>query len=341
MPCRIRKCEAIAAAAVKHADETGWKLKGKKRWLWVAATRTLALFVIHAKRSLDALVRMVGAKFVGVLCSDRWMVYDEWPAIRRQVYSASESKLGATPERGGAAKKLADEWFAISSKVFDLWHAFRGGGLTRTELGDRMADRLMEAADLLDRGTRSRDPKLTRFCTLGEDAAVDVDVRGGAGRGADEQPRGTNRCVGQCCGASEAWLQQRRRLPVRGANPDRGANVAAAKASRPRLPPSRHRRSPRGSIHALTHPNGVNGYEKSKCVGRTSCSADLRLSEGPFIAVLGAIFMASRKLRSLENQSVHSISDEFNSAISSAIASLRRAGSLWISSGRLFTIAWR
>ncbi|MFO0866307.1 MAG: transposase [Gemmataceae bacterium] len=50
--------EAIAAAAVKHADETGWKLKGKKRWLWVAATRTLALFVIHAKRSLDALVWM-------------------------------------------------------------------------------------------------------------------------------------------------------------------------------------------------------------------------------------------------------------------------------------------
>lgn len=158
--------EAIAAAAVKHADETGWKLKGKKRWLWVAATRTLALFVIHAKRSLDALVWMVGAKFVGVLCSDRWMVYDEWPAIRRQVCWAHLNRNWEQhQERGGAAKKLADEWFAISSKVFDLWHAFRGGGLTRTELGDRMADRLMEAADLLDRGTRSRDPKLTRFCT--------------------------------------------------------------------------------------------------------------------------------------------------------------------------------
>ncbi|MFO0867111.1 MAG: transposase [Gemmataceae bacterium] len=82
-------------------------------------------------------------KFVGVLCSDRWMVYDEWPAIRRQVCWAHLNRNWEQhQERGGAAKKLADEWFAISSKVFDLWHAFRGGGLTRTELGDRMADRL-------------------------------------------------------------------------------------------------------------------------------------------------------------------------------------------------------
>ncbi len=158
--------EAIAAATVKHADETGWKLKGKKRWLWVAATKTLALFAIHAKRSLDSLVWMVGVKFVGVLCSDRWKVYDEWPAIRRQVCWAHLNRNWEKhQERGGAAKKLADEWFAISSKVFDLWHSFRGGGLTRTELGDRMADRLMETADLLERGMRSRDKKLVRFCT--------------------------------------------------------------------------------------------------------------------------------------------------------------------------------
>ncbi|MFO0867112.1 MAG: hypothetical protein U0744_21130 [Gemmataceae bacterium] len=66
----------------------------------------------------------------------------------------------------------------------------------------------MEAADLLDRGTRSRDPKLTRFCTrLGEDAAVDVDVRGGAGRGADEQPRGTNAASGSAVAQAKLRLR--------------------------------------------------------------------------------------------------------------------------------------
>jgi hypothetical protein len=34
--------DAVAAAAVKHVDETSGKERGHKRWLWVAATGTLA-----------------------------------------------------------------------------------------------------------------------------------------------------------------------------------------------------------------------------------------------------------------------------------------------------------
>ena len=156
---------AVAKAPVKHADETGWKRKGKKRWLWVVATKTLVLFAIHARRSLEALIWMVGEKFVGVLCSDRWKIYDAWPAMRRQLCWAHVNRNWAKhQERGGSAKKLADEWFEIQAKVFDLWHAFRGRGCTRRELGDRMADHLLEVAELLDRGKQSRDKKLARFC---------------------------------------------------------------------------------------------------------------------------------------------------------------------------------
>jgi transposase len=75
--------EAVARAAVKNVDETGWKERGKKRWLWVAATGTLAAFLISPWRNLKALVRLLDSELAGILCSDRWRAYDEWPLMRR------------------------------------------------------------------------------------------------------------------------------------------------------------------------------------------------------------------------------------------------------------------
>jgi transposase len=51
---------AVAAAPVKHVDETGGKQAGKKRWLWTAATGTVVVFLIHPYRNLTALRRLLG-----------------------------------------------------------------------------------------------------------------------------------------------------------------------------------------------------------------------------------------------------------------------------------------
>src|SRR5437868_7455456 len=77
--------EAVRAAAVKHADETSWKLSGKLCWLWAAAAAGVVAFVIHARRSAAGLVAVLGAEIQGILCSDRWGVYNCVPAERRQV----------------------------------------------------------------------------------------------------------------------------------------------------------------------------------------------------------------------------------------------------------------
>ncbi|MHB1557774.1 MAG: IS66 family transposase [Isosphaeraceae bacterium] len=39
--------EEVRGATVKNTDEAGWSEAGPKRWLWMAATATAALFVIH------------------------------------------------------------------------------------------------------------------------------------------------------------------------------------------------------------------------------------------------------------------------------------------------------
>src|SRR5205807_6756742 len=76
---------AVQAAAVKHVDETSWKRAGRLCWLWAAATAGVAAFVIHAGRGALGLAALLGTEIQGILCSDRWHVYNQVPAERRQI----------------------------------------------------------------------------------------------------------------------------------------------------------------------------------------------------------------------------------------------------------------
>ena len=71
-PAVPRPCKRCTRRPAKHVDETGWKKAGKRKaggraWLWVAATATAAVFVIHARRSLAGLQTLLGEVVSGVL----------------------------------------------------------------------------------------------------------------------------------------------------------------------------------------------------------------------------------------------------------------------------------
>jgi transposase len=155
---------AIAVAPVKHVDETGWKQAGRKRWLWVAATGKLVGFLIHPLRNLTALKRLLGDQWIGILCSDRWRVYDEWPLLQRQVcWAHLKRNWEKHAERGGTAQRLAEACLSVHRRVFQLWHLYRGGG-TFAALDEGIAPLILELQDILATGCRSRDRKLARSC---------------------------------------------------------------------------------------------------------------------------------------------------------------------------------
>jgi transposase len=165
IPAHEEARAAIADAPVKHVDETGWKQAGKKRWLWAAATNTVAYFLIHPCRNLSALHRVVGEKLAGILVSDRWCVYDEWSVERRQLcWAHIKRNWEKRIERGGANRRVGEAWLAVQHRVFELWHAFRGGGFSRAELDERMEPLVEELGEVLWSGIRSRDRGLARFC---------------------------------------------------------------------------------------------------------------------------------------------------------------------------------
>lgn len=164
-PAHTEIVAAARQAPVKYVDETGWKQAGQKRWLWVAATTTTVAFLIHRLRNLKALKALLGDAWQGIIGSDRWRAYDEIPVLQRQIcWAHLKRNWDKMAERGGKAKIVATCCLSVYRRVFERWHLFRGGGLTRTQLDDQMAPLMLELAEALRLGARCRERKTKRFC---------------------------------------------------------------------------------------------------------------------------------------------------------------------------------
>ena len=160
--------EAVAAvrqAEVKHVDETGWKQAGQRRWMWLAATNTLAVFLIHVGRSFQALKALLGCDVIGILCSDRWSVYNNWPLYRRQIcWAHLKRDFQKLVDRGGPSAPVGRALLAIEKRVFKEWHLFRSGGFSRQALQERLEEAAEEFERVLKRGQGCADSKTTAFC---------------------------------------------------------------------------------------------------------------------------------------------------------------------------------
>jgi transposase len=165
-PAHQEAMDAARAAPVKHADETGWKKAGHKRWLWVVATTDVVVFLIHRLRNAAVLMQLLGQTLQGILCSDRWRAYDSVPLLQRQVcWAHLKRNFEKLLDGSDQAKLIGRACLDIKDKVFEVWHLYRGGGMKWRALDDQMATLALQLLAVLRWGERSRDRKLVRFCS--------------------------------------------------------------------------------------------------------------------------------------------------------------------------------
>jgi transposase len=168
----------LACAPVKYVDETGWKLHGKSRTLFVAAGEHEALFRVEPTRTRPALMRLLDDKSIGILCTDRCGIYDAWALDQRQLcWAHLKRDFVAAIERGGAGEKPARQALQITGELFKLHREFKNQQLTRSELIERieplksaMYEVMQVGANCgqkktagLFRGLLKREPALWRF----------------------------------------------------------------------------------------------------------------------------------------------------------------------------------
>ncbi len=157
--------KAVQEADTKHVDETGWKQAGKKCWLWGAATNLVACFIIAPTRGAAGLAALLGKKIKGILCSDRWSVYGQLKlGLRQLCWAHLKRDFQKLVDRGGESKEIGEMGLGAVEVVFPLWHAFRGGGLSRGQLQRQIVLIRQTLREWLERGCACSDAKTAAFC---------------------------------------------------------------------------------------------------------------------------------------------------------------------------------
>ena len=71
--------DAIRASPQVHADETGWRLDGRKCWVWALVNDRMVYYQVNRSRARKVLKGLLGADFNGTVISDFYSVYLRLP----------------------------------------------------------------------------------------------------------------------------------------------------------------------------------------------------------------------------------------------------------------------
>jgi transposase len=164
-PAHQEALEAVRRADVKFADETSWKLWGKLCWLWAAATAGVAAFVIHAQRGQKGLAALLGDDLEGIVHSDRWHVYLQVPAERRQLcWAHLKRDFQKIVDGGGPSVFVGRRGLRIVRALFAAWRAFQAGTITRSRLQELLAPLERRLSKTLLEGALGSDACVAKFC---------------------------------------------------------------------------------------------------------------------------------------------------------------------------------
>lgn len=150
---------------VINADETGWHEGRQRRWLWIAATPLVCVFLLLATRGAAGAKQLLDAAYAGVVGSDRWSAYNWLDRLRRQLcWAHLRRDFEALVERGGASARLGEALLAQVRRLFELWHRVRGGTLSRPEFQVAVPPIQHQIQALLQEGTTLSPPKTCHLC---------------------------------------------------------------------------------------------------------------------------------------------------------------------------------
>jgi transposase len=153
---------------VLNADETGWRTNGAKRFLWVFVAARYVVYTVAATRGSEVLIRLLGAVFQGILCSDRFSAYLKYHKGKAQFCWAhlKRNLLGMVEfTKSNAVERFCRDALAQHARLFRLWHKFRGGQIDRRQLILRSIPIQQRIVELAERHLDSRHREVCNLAT--------------------------------------------------------------------------------------------------------------------------------------------------------------------------------
>ena len=131
----------VRRQGIVNIDETGWRERRAKAWLWTAVTEGVTVFEIRKSRGRDGVDEVLGADTKAIVGSDRYSAYGHLPRRRRQVcWAHLRRTFEEFVTRGGEAACIGQQLLDASEQLFTWWHRVRDGTLQRSSFQVYVSD---------------------------------------------------------------------------------------------------------------------------------------------------------------------------------------------------------
>lgn len=121
--------EALVAAPIAHADETGIRVGKALHWLHALSTASLTAYFVHAKRGAEALAAFgLLIRFFGVLVHDHWRAYAMFDCLHAFCNAHHLRELIAVAETVPSQKPWAEDMIALLCEANALTIEARAAG---------------------------------------------------------------------------------------------------------------------------------------------------------------------------------------------------------------------
>jgi hypothetical protein len=150
---------------VQNVDETSWREKTKRAWLWINTTPLVTFFLVIATRGAKGAQQMLGTVVKSIVGSDRWSGYN-WldPQQRQACWAHLKRDFQALVERGGESERIGRALLNQVEQMFGLWHRVRDGTLSRADFQTAMQPIQTCVGDLLREGAALACDKTRHTC---------------------------------------------------------------------------------------------------------------------------------------------------------------------------------
>ena len=156
---------SVQAQPSAYLDETGWRERRQRAWLWVAVTAGVTVVVSRLSRRGKVAQELLGERCWGYVVTDRWSAYTWYPTWRRQVcWAHLRRDIEAMMARGGRSHDIGDALQAQARQMFHWWHRVRDGTLAPASVASSMRPVQREVERLLEAGQSGEVPKTEGTC---------------------------------------------------------------------------------------------------------------------------------------------------------------------------------
>jgi transposase len=158
-----RQC--VQQQPVRNVDETSWREKTKRVWLWISVTPLVTSFRLLKTRGTAGAKEVLGEEVWGTIGTDHYAGY-HWidPRQRQLCWAHLQREFIAWSQRVGETARIGLALLAAEKQLFTSWYRVRDGTLTWADFQVTMLPLMARVRTLLQEGVAGADTKAQGTC---------------------------------------------------------------------------------------------------------------------------------------------------------------------------------